>query len=155
MNKNAMILGGVVLALAVLVGGWLFMQNQGSPAQNSAATPTATSTPVVQEEPTSSGSADEGAMSETVKSFDVEAVSFSYDPKEIRVKKGETVEITLTAGDATHNFNIDEFNVKSDTVKAGDSTVVEFVADKTGTFEYYCSVGQHRKQGQVGKLIVE
>jgi nitrite reductase (NO-forming) len=54
-----------------------------------------------------------------------------------------------------HNFNIDEFNVKSDTVKAGDSTVIEFVADKTGTFEYYCSVAQHRTLGQVGKLIVE
>jgi len=32
---------------------------------------------------------------------------------------------------------------------------VEFTADTPGEFEYYCSVGQHRANGQVGKLIVE
>lgn len=34
-------------------------------------------------------------------------------------------------------------------------TSVTFVADETGTFEYYCSVGNHRGQGMIGKLIVE
>ena len=34
-------------------------------------------------------------------------------------------------------------------------TFVEFTVDKTGTFEYYCSVGQHRANGMVGNLIVE
>jgi plastocyanin len=29
------------------------------------------------------------------------------------------------------------------------------VADKKGTFEYYCSVGQHRALGMKGKLVVE
>jgi len=40
-------------------------------------------------------------------------------------------------------------------VTPGTPTSVTFVADKTGTFEYYCSVGNHRAQGMVGKLIVE
>ncbi len=34
-------------------------------------------------------------------------------------------------------------------------TFVEFTADKKGTFEYYCSVGEHRVNGMKGKFIVE
>lgn len=34
-------------------------------------------------------------------------------------------------------------------------TSVTFVADTLGTFEYYCSVGNHRAQGMVGNLVVE
>jgi plastocyanin len=88
-------------------------------------------------------------------SVDVETGSFYYKPNEIRVKKGETVKITLHSVSMMHDFNIDELNVKSPIVKNGDTGTVEFVASKAGEFEYYCSVGQHRAQGQVGKLIVE
>ncbi len=54
-----------------------------------------------------------------------------------------------------HNFNIDELKVQSPTVKAGETTSVEFTADQPGEYEYYCSIGQHRANGQVGKLTVE
>lgn len=54
-----------------------------------------------------------------------------------------------------HNLNIDEFNVKSPTAKSGETITFEFTPNKAGTFEYYCAIGQHRKNGQVGKLIVE
>ena len=48
-----------------------------------------------------------------------------------------------------------EFNAATEKVAAGVSSSVEFVADKKGTFEYYCSVGQHRANGMKGKLIVK
>jgi len=54
-----------------------------------------------------------------------------------------------------HDFVIDELNVKMPIVKNGEIGTVEFIADQVGEFEYYCSVGQHRQNGQVGKLIVE
>jgi heme/copper-type cytochrome/quinol oxidase subunit 2 len=54
-----------------------------------------------------------------------------------------------------HDFNIDELNVHMDIVKAGNIGTVEFAADQVGSFEYYCSVEQHRANGQVGTLIVE
>ncbi|KKS22075.1 MAG: Plastocyanin, partial [Candidatus Roizmanbacteria bacterium GW2011_GWC2_41_7] len=56
---------------------------------------------------------------------------------------------------AMHDFNLDEFNVDGTVVKEGESTMVEFVADQAGDFEYYCSVGQHRANGMVGTLTVE
>lgn len=88
-------------------------------------------------------------------SFTVTASNFSYDVPEIRVKQGDTVAITFINSEGFHDFNLDEFNVKTQQLQAGQEETVSFMADKVGTFEYYCSVGQHRANGMVGKLIVE
>ena len=81
--------------------------------------------------------------------------NFGFSETEIRVKKGDTVEIQFTNEAGFHDWVIDEFNAKTKQLKAGESETVTFVADKAGTFEYYCSVGSHRQMGMVGKLIVE
>ena len=39
-----------------------------------------------------------------------------------------------------HNFNIDEFNVHSKDLSYTQSQTITFVADKSGTFHYYCSI---------------
>jgi len=57
--------------------------------------------------------------------------------------------------EGTHDFVIDEFNVATKMTKTGETDTVEFIADKAGVFEYYCSVGEHRKMGMVGTLTVE
>ena len=54
-----------------------------------------------------------------------------------------------------HNFVIDAFNVKSNTIGSGETTTVSFTPDKTGTFEFYCSIGSHKQMGMKGNLIVE
>ncbi|OGG03657.1 hypothetical protein A2W14_04040 [Candidatus Gottesmanbacteria bacterium RBG_16_37_8] len=90
-----------------------------------------------------------------VKTFNLDAINFSYNIKEIRVKKGTRVKINLVRKQGFHDLVIDEFNARTKQLGEGSEDSVEFVADKTGTFEYYCSVGQHRQQGMVGKLIVE
>jgi len=54
-----------------------------------------------------------------------------------------------------HDFVVDEFGAKTDTLQTGQSDTITFVADKTGTFEYYCSVGNHRAMGMKGNLIVK
>ena len=61
----------------------------------------------------------------------------------------------MTAADMEHNFSLDEFAVESEVVAEGESTTIEFLADQVGEFEYYCNIGQHRQNGQVGTLIVE
>lgn len=75
---------------------------------------------------------------------------------DIRVKQGNLVRIEFTSTNGFHDWVIDEFNAKTEQVRPENGmTAVEFVADKTGTFEYYCSVGQHRANGMRGNLIVE
>lgn len=92
----------------------------------------------------------------TVKTFAVAASNFKFTPAEIRVKQGETVRVTLTNDSPMpHDWRLDDFSVFTKVIAKGQTDTVEFVASKKGTFEYYCSVGNHRQQGMVGKLIVE
>ncbi|HRH23059.1 MAG TPA: plastocyanin/azurin family copper-binding protein [Candidatus Magasanikbacteria bacterium] len=78
-----------------------------------------------------------------------------FDVKEIKVKKGDKVRVTFKNAEGFHDWVLDEFDVKTKQIGAGQEEVVEFTADKTGTFEYYCSVGKHRQMGMKGNLIVE
>lgn len=95
-----------------------------------------------------------GAM--MAKTFKVGGENFKFNPAEIRVKKGDQVRIEFSnVGGWPHDWVIDEYNVRTPQRNVGESAVVEFKADKAGTFEYYCSVGQHRQQGMKGNLIVE
>ncbi len=90
-----------------------------------------------------------------VETVSLTAKSFSFSQTEIRVKKGGTVKINLASTDGFHDLVIDEFNARTSRISTGQSASTEFVASKTGTFEYYCSVGTHRQMGMVGQLIVE
>jgi plastocyanin len=101
------------------------------------------------------GETDESAMTPEVKEFNVSGKNFSFEPALITVKKGDTVKITFDNTAGFHDFKIDEFSVATTQASSPDSQTVEFIAGKTGDFEYYCSVGNHRAQGMVGVLRVE
>lgn len=88
-------------------------------------------------------------------SFDVVGTDFAYDIKQIKVKKGDTVTINFRSKDGFHDWVLDEFDAATERINEGESDSVTFVADKTGTFQYYCSVMNHRGQGMVGYLVVE
>lgn len=98
---------------------------------------------------------DEESQVDTVKEFTVEGNDFAFVPNSMTVQQGDTVRITFKNVEGFHDFVIDEFDVSTSQIGAGQTEVVEFVADQAGTFEYYCSVGQHRKMGMKGTLIVE
>ena len=89
------------------------------------------------------------------KEFTISGKPFSYDVKEIKVNKGDTVKIIFKNLEGMHDWKLDEFNANTKVIGTGESETITFVADKTGTFEYYCSVGQHRANGMKGNLIVE
>lgn len=73
----------------------------------------------------------------------------------LRVKEGDTVRIELDVNDMRHDWRVDALSAATEVVPAGQSTFVEFVAGRKGTFEYYCSVGEHRANGMKGTIIVE
>ena len=86
--------------------------------------------------------------------FEIKAKKFSYTPNIIHVNKGDTVKITFVNSNGFHNLKIDEFNASTKTISTGQQETITFLADKSGTFEYYCSVGNHRAMGMFGKLKV-
>lgn len=158
MNKLLLVL---VLVL-VLGGGWYMMKGKSAsteaPSKENtvmeAAGATGASAAMMEKTESTAG----GTMEKSeVKEFTLDSFEFGYDQKTITVKKGETVRITLTnSGKMPHDWIVDEFTgAKTKMIKNGETDTVTFVADKAGTFEYYCSVGKHRANGMVGKLVVE
>jgi len=65
-----------------------------------------------------------------------------FTPDIIRVKQGDTVVIHVTSveqtRDATHGFAIADYNIQA-SVEPGETTNFEFVADKPGAFNLYCT----------------
>ncbi len=97
------------------------------------------------------------APAETAKAkeFTVESSEFKFSPATLSVKKGDKVKITFkNTGAAPHNFIIDELGVSTQVLGTGQSEVVEFTADKTGAFAFYCSVDSHRAKGMEGTATV-
>lgn len=154
-NKNIFfILGGLVVLGAFGFLAYSTMSKSSTPAAvNQTVTPTqATAQEPTEEVKITTPSAT--AIKET-KVFQVTNAGFSFNPKEIKVKKGDTVKIVFTSKGGTHNWVLDEFDAETKQLQTGETGEVTFVADKAGTFEYYCSVGNHRQMGMVGNLIVE
>jgi plastocyanin len=90
-----------------------------------------------------------------VKEFAVNGTNFAFDPKTITVKKGDKVKITFNSTQGFHDFVVDEYGLATKQMQSPGTEVLEFVANKPGSFEYYCSVGSHRQMGMVGTLKVE
>lgn len=139
-----------IIGLVVVVGGVLMLKNSNT--QSTTIPPEVTEMAV---EPTVLPAEETVMEGGEVKEFVVEGSPFKFAPKEMRVKKGDTVRVTFKNMQGTHDFVIDELDVRVNQIGEGEEEEVEFVADKAGTFEYYCSVGNHRAQGMVGKLVVE
>lgn len=76
-----------------------------------------------------------------------------FSLEKITVKKGDKVKLKINTINGTHDFVIDEFNVRSET-PTGKETIVEFTADKAGEFVYYCNMPGHRANGHWGTLTV-
>ena len=85
----------------------------------------------------------------------VEGFNFGYSVDEIRVKQGDLVRLRFVNEGGFHDWVLDEFNASTKQLQDGEEETIEFVADRAGEFEFYCSVGEHRQMGMVGKFIVE
>lgn len=139
-----------IIIVLVLVGGYMFF-NRDNGVEDALTPPVTDNTQV--SNATSTASIKEFSMNSWMENKDGK-MSAHFSLAEMRVKKGDTVRVTVTNTAGTHDFVLDEFGVKKDT-PLNEPTVIEFVADKVGTFEYYCSKYNHRQLGQKGNLIVE
>jgi cytochrome c oxidase subunit 2 len=74
-----------------------------------------------------------------IKSFSLTAKKWEFSPSSITVNKGDTVKLSIKSIDVTHGFSLPDFNVNA-TLKPNETTEVTFIADKTGTFSFFCSV---------------
>ena len=90
-----------------------------------------------------------------IKEFEVTANQWEFTPSTITVNKGDTVKLKITSVDVTHGFTLPDFGI-NEVLGPGKDVHVEFVADKTGTFSFWCSVPcGSGHSGMRGQLIVK
>lgn len=166
MNTSRILIAVVVIV--ILAGGafWYFQnQKAGStmePSSNSDQSMEASMAPEMSASPEAMASGDAMMASDSgstteggVKEFTVTGSSFKFEPNVLTVNKGDTVKITFKNTGGFHDLTIDGYNVHTKQIAAGATDTLEFTADKAGTFEYYCSVGNHRAMGMKGTLTVK
>jgi cytochrome c oxidase subunit 2 len=82
----------------------------------------------------------------------VTAKRFSYDPSEIRLKKGVPVTLEFTSLDRDHGFKVPQLGIRADIV-AGQTTRVDLVPDKAGKFDFlcdnFCGSGHEEMDGEI------
>jgi len=91
-----------------------------------------------------------------VKELTVTGSNFKWELSGPTVKKGDQVKLTIKVAEGGHGFALPGFNIRSQELGAGKEQIVEFVADQSGSFEYFCNVpcGSGHRQMK-GTLVVE
>lgn len=90
-----------------------------------------------------------------VKSFNMTAKQWEFVPSTITVNKGDTVRLSITSTDVDHGFALSQFGVSAN-LQPGKTVQVEFVADKKGTFSFFCNVFCGSGHGSMrGSLVVK
>jgi plastocyanin len=165
MNKSTLSLGALVL-LSGLVMSACIKKTQPAATPEPTAIPAQTETieqatspvPAESEAPSMQGTSEESKLPADTTDASViklTADNFTFGRDEIRVKKGQKLTLSITNAEGFHDLKIDELKVNTGMIPAGQTKDVEIPTDKPGTYEYYCSVGNHRAQGMKGTLIIE
>ncbi len=135
----------VIIVVVLIAGGFLLFKNRSIAP---------TEVEIDSNMPVPGSDVDEMIVEKEVKEFSIDEIPFSLSPSTITVNLGDTVRITVKNKKGTHDLKIDEFGAATRILNVGEEQIITFVADKTGTFQYYCSVGNHRALGMVGILTV-
>lgn len=79
-------------------------------------------------------------LEDGTREFRIVAERFQFTPSEIQVERGERVRLVFTSDDTTHGVAIAGYDVWETIPPRGrGETVVEFVADRPGTFTFRCA----------------
>lgn len=84
--------------------------------------------------------------------MNMDSGNFYFRPNTIQAKLNQPVTIKFN-NSGFHTFTIDELGVNQ--TVSGSTGSVTFTPNKKGTFEFYCTVGNHRDLGQKGTITVE
>lgn len=69
----------------------------------------------------------------------IAAAQYNFSPGIIRVDQGDQVTIELESMDVVHGLYLDGYDLEV-TADPGQTTSLSFIADKSGTFRFRCSV---------------
>lgn len=86
--------------------------------------------------------------------FTVSARRYAFDPPRLEVHSGDLVKVTLRSQDIPHSFVVDAYRIAR-RVEAGGNVTFEFLADRAGTFPFYCSLtAEEGCRDMKGEIVV-
>ncbi len=86
--------------------------------------------------------------------FTVTARDYRFSPSRLEVTQDDLVKLTVQSQDVAYSLTIDEYRL-SRRVPANGATVIEFRADRTGTFAFYSNMTNDARHAQMrGELVV-
>lgn len=159
MEKRAqvgIVIGVVIIALVLLGGFFLFNSGSNSPSSNGGGIVVDSSKDSqVVEETNDETTTDQTPTSPETKEFNVIAKQWTFLPNTITVNEGDTVILNIESIDVSHGFALPTFGV-SEFLSPGNTVKVEFIADKAGTFSFFCNVSCGvGHSGMRGTLVVQ
>ena len=99
---------------------------------------------------------DVSLISEEKREVVVEGGNFFFSPNVLNFQKGEEIRLVFKSVGGTHDFVVEGTNIKTKRISDGSSIVIEFkVPEESGSYDFYCSIGNHRAMGMVGKMVVK
>jgi len=82
----------------------------------------------------------------------ITAVKYQFIPNEIKLRKGEEVQLNILAEDVTHGFCCKELGIYLE-LPAGEEVEYILKVDKVGEYEFYCcvycGVGHKKMKGRI------
>jgi plastocyanin len=91
---------------------------------------------------------------EVDRTIEVAGGSYYFEPDNIQVEQGETIEFTLVNEGGFHDMVIPELDAGTDRINGGDTESFTVTFEETGEYEFICSVGTHAQQGMAGTITV-
>lgn len=89
--------------------------------------------------------------------YTLEMSNYKYSPNLISVNAGDIVTIQLVTNEGMHDFVIDDLKVQSNLLSEGEEQIISIAIpeDASGkTFDFYCSIRNHRELGMEGIIQV-
>ena len=97
-------------------------------------------------------------QSDEVREIEVEGGSHYFDPDEIEVEAGETVEFVFVNEEGTHDLVLEDGEGErvegTEVISGGETDSFTYTFEEEDDYEIYCSVGTHRSQGMEGTVTV-
>jgi heme/copper-type cytochrome/quinol oxidase subunit 2 len=91
----------------------------------------------------------------TERPFSVTARRYAFAPTRIEVFEGDLVKIELRTDDIAHSLTIDDYRIAK-RVRPGQPVTFEFLAERAGTFPFYCDLQNEAGCRKMrGELVVK
>lgn len=75
-------------------------------------------------------------------------------PNKLEIPKGESVRILVKNRQGEHSLVIPELGINTGKLAEGEEQVIVLEATQSGTFHFYCDVGNHERFGMSGQLQI-